>query len=137
MIELVGKKVLIVDDDLKSTKLMKILIGGAENIQTACNGREGLDKIKGERFDLIISDVHMPDMDGIDMYREAIKTDPDIKTRLLFFSATCNPDIINFFEEHNLFYMGKPSPANQIREMADEIISTPRDASQSSMGELP
>ena len=85
MIEVQGKKVLIVDDDLKSTKLMKILMGGVDNIQTACSGKEGLDKIQGERFDLIISDVHMPGMDGIDMYREAIKTDPDIKDRLLFF----------------------------------------------------
>jgi CheY-like chemotaxis protein len=137
MIEMVGKKVLIVDDDLKSTKLMRMLIGNSDCIETASDGREGLNKIKEQCFDLIISDVHMPEMNGIEMYKEAIKTDPDIKNRLLFFSATCNPDIINFFEEHNLFYMGKPSPVNKIRYMAGKIISTPRDASQSSVGGLP
>lgn len=127
MIELVGEKVLIVDDDLNSIKLMKLLTAGADNIHTACDGREGLNKIEGQRFDLIISDVHMPAMDGIDMYKEAIKSDPDIKNRLLFFSATCNPEILDFFEENNLYYLNKPSPVNRIREMACKIISTNED----------
>lgn len=124
MIELVGKKVLIVDDDLNSIKLMKLLTASADNIQTACDGKEGLYKIKGQRFDLIVSDVHMPGMTGIDMYIEAKKLDPEIKDRLLFFSATSNPQMINFFDEHDLYYIGKPSRVNEIREMVGKIIST-------------
>lgn len=127
MLEILEKKVLIVDDDLKSTKLIKMLIGNSDSIEIACDGREGLNKIEGQRFDLIISDVHMPAMDGIDMYKEAIKSDPDIKNRLLFFSATCNPEILDFFEENNLYYLNKPSPVNRIREMACKIISTNED----------
>ena len=123
MIEMVGKKVLIVDDDLKSTKLMRMLIGNSDCIETASDGMEGLKKINGQRFDLIISDVHMPGMNGIEMYIEAKKSDPKIKDRLLFFSATSNPEMISFFKEHNLVYMGKPSPVTQIREVMSEIIN--------------
>ena len=123
MITLVGKKILIVDDDLNSIKLMKLLTASAHNIQTACDGKEGLYKIKGQRFDLIVSDVHMPGMTGIDMYIEAKKLDPEIKDRLLFFSATSNPEMIGFFEKHDLYYIGKPSPITKIRDMMTEIIN--------------
>lgn len=123
MIELLGKKVLIVDDDLKSTKLLSMLIGNQDSIETASDGMEGLKKINGQRFDLIISDVHMPGMNGIEMYIEAKKSDPKIKDRLLFLSATSNPEMISFFKEHNLVYMGKPSPVTQIRKVMREIIN--------------
>ena len=123
MLEMVGKKVLIIDDDLKSTKLMRMLIGNSDGIETASDGMEGLSRIKKKRFDLIISDVHMPGMSGIEMYIEAKKSDPEINDRLLFFSATCDPDMIKFFRDHNLVYMVKPSPATKIRSMVSDIIS--------------
>ena len=85
MLKMVGKKVLIVDDDLKSAKLIRMLIGNPDGIETASDGMEGLNKIKGQRFDLIISDVHMPGMNGIEMYAEAKKSYPEINERLLFF----------------------------------------------------
>ncbi|MDT8317034.1 MAG: response regulator [bacterium] len=122
MFEMVGKKILIVDDDFMSAKLMKMLIGNSDNIETASNGREGLRKINKQRFDLIISDVHMPVMTGIEMYVEAKKSDPGIKDRMLFLSASTDPEMIGFFKEQNLAYMVKPSPVTQIRDMLRKII---------------
>ena len=122
MIEMVGKKVLIVDDDHRSAKLMKMLIGNSDGIETAANGREGLKKINEHRFDLIISDIHMPEMSGTEMYLEAKKSDPAIKDRLLFFSATCDPKIMLFLRKHDLVLISKPSPARQIRDIVSKIL---------------
>lgn len=128
MLEMVKKKVLIVDDDFKSAKLMRMLIGNSDMIETVSDGMEGLSRIKKKRFDLIISDVHMPGMSGIEMYMEAKKSDPEINDRLLFFSATCNPEVINFFKKENLVYISKPSPVTKIRGMVREIINKDRSA---------
>ena len=118
----VEKKILIVDGDEMTSKLMKFFFGSYTTIELACNGEEGVRKLQGEYFDLIISDIDMPSMNGIDMYLEAEKTDPHIKNRFLFITATGNYENIDFLKEQNLNYLEKPTPIGQIRAMAMRIL---------------
>lgn len=79
----------------------------------------------------------MPGMTGIDIYIKAKKSDPEIKDRLLFFSATINSKIIDFFEEHDLHHIRKPLSVNQIRGMMGKKSSIVRGASLASVGGSP
>jgi DNA-binding response OmpR family regulator len=64
------KKILIIDDDNNfRTSLKEGLLMGDFFTLVASNGKEGLDKIEVEHPDLIILDIKMPDMDGIEMLR--------------------------------------------------------------------
>ena len=67
--------ILIIDDDEQYPKMMaKILKQEAHhNIVTATNGKEGLDLIKMQNFDLIITDILMPDKDGIDLITDLLR----------------------------------------------------------------
>lgn len=70
---------LIVDDEQSYRQLLSLVFGDAGyNIKTAANGREALDLLKAEPIDMIVSDVRMPDLDGIDMLRELRETMPDV-----------------------------------------------------------
>ncbi len=64
------KKILIIDDDPTSNALVGFLLktNGYETL-TAVNGKEGLEKAKTEKPDLIILDVMMPEMDGYTFLR--------------------------------------------------------------------
>jgi len=66
------KKILVVDDeDIMRTILCDILKSNEYLVDDASNGVEALEKLKaGEKFDLIISDVEMPEMTGIELARE-------------------------------------------------------------------
>ena len=75
-----GKSVLIVDDDeLMRSFLSTILIEEGHHIEVAGNGKEGLAKLVGAEFDLVITDLRMPDMSGLDLMRQAGKDNPDTK----------------------------------------------------------
>jgi two-component system response regulator PilR (NtrC family) len=70
---------LIVDDEQSYRQLLKLVFEGENHtIRTAMNGREAVTMLQEETADLIISDVRMPDMDGIELLRAARDLFPDI-----------------------------------------------------------
>lgn len=73
-------KVLIVDD---STTMLRIISNtllrvGVENIMTAENGLDAFNKFSANRFDLIITDWNMPEMDGLEFVKKVREEDKDI-----------------------------------------------------------
>lgn len=61
-------QLLIVDDETGIVEVLeKILAPTAKEIDTASNGREALEKIKTGKFDAVLSDINMPEMDGLEL----------------------------------------------------------------------
>jgi len=67
-----GKKVLFVDDSASMRQVVGLAINGAGyEVTTAEDGKDGLAKMDTQKFDIIISDVNMPNMNGIEMVTAA------------------------------------------------------------------
>jgi two-component system chemotaxis response regulator CheY len=65
---------LIVDDSSSLRQVVSITLKGAGNdVIEGCDGRDALSKLNGQKIHLIISDVNMPNMDGITFVSEAKK----------------------------------------------------------------
>ncbi|MGB7207275.1 MAG: sigma-54 dependent transcriptional regulator [Pyrinomonadaceae bacterium] len=76
--------ILIVDDEQSYRQLLSLVFDGdGHTTRTATNGREALKSLEEEPADLIISDVKMPDMDGIEMLRAVRETLPDLGVILM------------------------------------------------------
>ena len=75
-----NKKILVVDD----SSLMRSFAKGSlkqlklNNVDEAENGEEALLKLKKKRYDLILSDLHMPNMNGLELLR-AVRSDSNLK----------------------------------------------------------
>lgn len=117
--------ILIVEDEAPIRNILQVILRKAGKTETAANGKEGLEKLREKYFDLIISDVDMPEMDGMDMYREAIKFDDDICKRIIFFSGTASSDVNDFFEKNRLQHLTKPSDMKEIRETSARLLNRP------------
>ena len=66
-----AKKILVIDDEELITKsLLKLLDTEGYDVAVARNGSEALARVKESDFDLIVSDVRMPEMDGIETIRQ-------------------------------------------------------------------
>ena len=62
--------ILTVDDSPSVRQMIKLVPGPAgHQVAEAADGAEGLNKAKGQRFDLVITDLNMPVMNGLDMIR--------------------------------------------------------------------
>lgn len=61
-----AKTILIVDDSSSLRTVVSIALKGAGyDVIEACDGKDALNKCNGQKFNLIVSDVNMPNMDGI------------------------------------------------------------------------
>lgn len=73
-----NKKVLVVDDDLQIVDIMKdILAQSFRTVTVANNGKEALEAYAKDKFDLVITDIRMPKMDGIQLCYELKKLNED------------------------------------------------------------
>jgi two-component system chemotaxis response regulator CheY len=69
-----AKTILIVDDSASLRAVVAIALrGGGYDVLEACDGKDALGKLKGQKIHLIISDVNMPNMDGITFVTEVKK----------------------------------------------------------------
>ena len=83
--DFIGKKpqanrnltILVVDDDAEIASYIKTELSDWYRFDHACNGKEGLKKLLTGKYDLVISDVMMPEMDGISMLKK-IKANSNI-----------------------------------------------------------
>lgn len=83
-----AKRILLVDDEEETRNVFDMALrSGGYEVVTASNGKEALDLIKTQQFDLILLDQMMPDMSGNETLR-AIKADP--KTANLHVSMLTN-----------------------------------------------
>jgi len=73
-------KILVVDDSplMRSFAKDSLVALSLKNITEADDGVNALTALKKERFDLILSDLHMPNMDGLELLK-AVKDDADLK----------------------------------------------------------
>lgn len=73
------KKILLVDDDVEFCEATKLLLESrAYDVVLAHDGKEGLEKVRAEKPDLVILDVMMPEMNGYDVC-VVLKADPELK----------------------------------------------------------
>lgn len=73
------KRILIVDDSAVFRKILNLHLSNSDfDILEAVDGQDGLDKLQSDKVDLIVSDMNMPNMDGITFVKE-IKKDPKNK----------------------------------------------------------
>ncbi|MDD2915932.1 MAG: response regulator [Gallionella sp.] len=73
------KTIMIVDDSASTRQLAGIVLGAAGyELIEACDGNDALSKLNGRKVNLIISDVNMPNMDGI-TFVQAVRNLPEHK----------------------------------------------------------
>ncbi|OGP54944.1 MAG: hypothetical protein A2162_08275 [Deltaproteobacteria bacterium RBG_13_52_11b] len=80
-----GYKILVVDDEKDIRELLSIALMGVEgfSVESAENGEEALRKIERESFDLVLTDLKMPKMDGLQLLSEIVDSKPEILTVLM------------------------------------------------------
>src|SRR5512139_3226254 len=75
-----GRAVLVVEDDpLMRSFLTEVLAAEGHRVESAVNGREGLARLEQEAWDLVVTDLRMPGLDGLALLREGRKARPEAR----------------------------------------------------------
>ena len=118
-----GYKLLVVEDNLELLLLMQQLLKSTYRVYIARNGKEAMRIIKEKELDLIISDVMMPEMDGLELTR-TIKSDPNYNHLpiILLTAKTQEEDIKEALQNGADEYLKKPFRLGDLKLRIDNII---------------
>lgn len=118
--------VLVVDDeeDLRAW-LKHILESHGCRVRVASNGSEGLQALKEDHIDVIISDMKMPEMNGDEFYQRCIREYPRYAQRFIFSSGDTVPNegAERFYQSTACEIIHKPFAAHQIIEKVKLVAS--------------
>ena len=121
---------LVLEDNQNIRSLYKILIGqkysGALTTY-AENGKEGLEACKKSEPSLILADIKMPLMDGIEFHRNLKKTAPHLADRVAFISATFSNLHLDYMRDNNCRYLEKPFETNAFHQFIYSLLVTESD----------
>jgi len=118
-----NRKILIVEDEEMIANALKIILAEEGTIEWATNGKEALAKITETFYDVLIVDINMPIMDGMEFYKEAVRNFSAIKERIIFFTGTYDERYLFFIRENNLRYLAKPAEFKDIKRSVSEIMN--------------
>lgn len=88
-------RILLAEDDESMRKfLAKALENAGHEVVSYGNGVEAHKKLGNDVFDILLTDIVMPEMDGIELARRATELDPDLKVMFItgFAAVALNPD---------------------------------------------
>jgi CheY-like chemotaxis protein len=119
-----GKRILVVDDELPLANLIaEILSAEGHRVDTAPNGLVALAWVEQNEYDLILSDLCMPELDGPGFYRELERRRPDLLACIAFVTGSAqNVNMEQFLEKTGVPILYKPFHLEQLTKLASALL---------------
>ncbi len=117
--------ILIVDDEAEiRATLTEILSGARQRVVAASSGREALERMAAEHYDVILTDIRMPDLDGRAFYQEIERRWPRKCGRVVFVTGdTLTSALREFVSEAGRPVIEKPFLPSEVRRVVAELVS--------------
>ncbi|MBL8359617.1 MAG: PAS domain S-box protein [Rubrivivax sp.] len=118
-------RVLVVDDESEIADLMRAFLESAGyDVATAESGAVALELLATARFDAIVSDLRMPDIDGATLWREVARRWPPMARRMLFVTGdTLSPGVEGFLREAGCIALDKPFARKELLAQVQRLVS--------------
>lgn len=120
-------KILAIDD---SPTMRRIIVNtlkraGFENVSEASDGKDALAKLKTDKFDFIITDWNMPEMDGL-TFVNSVRSDPELQSLpiLMVTTRSVKEDIMQAIKAGVNNYIVKPFTPETIAEKINQVLAS-------------
>ena len=116
--------ILAVDDSASLRMAIRIALTGAGyTVAEAGDGVEGLAKASATKFDMIVTDLNMPNMDGLSMIRELRKQPAQAGVPIIFLTTESDPEMKNQAKAAGATgWLVKPFVPDQLVKVARKVL---------------
>lgn len=116
--------ILVVDDEVAVAEMMAdILADDGHSVEIAHSGSQALDIIEKRPFDLVLSDLRMPDLDGPAMFDAIREARQDLVSRIAFITGdTMSTRIRDFLQVSRRPYIEKPIAPQDVRDLVNQML---------------
>lgn len=118
-------RVLVVDDEPLLARSLSRLLGGEHDVVAVSSGLAALELLRtGERFDVLLCDLRMPGMSGIELYERVGASMPEVTERMVFFTgAAFSSDVRAFLRSVQNEHVEKPFDPPALRALVRRFVA--------------
>jgi len=118
-------RVLVVDDETVIAQLIADMLSGeGYEVDTARDGVVALSRLAERRYDVVLSDLRMPELDGLGLFREIESRHPDMLCRFMFITGTSeHTDYHGFIDEVKVPVLTKPFDMTELFRLVRELAA--------------
>ena len=120
-------RILVVDDEPGVRELLKeVLTSIGYSVETIADAMIAKDKLNaGENYDVILADIRMPGMSGIELYSLIVNKKPEMKNKVIFITGdNMSSDVVSFLQKNNLPGLSKPLDLQALEDKIDFILNS-------------
>ena len=120
-----GKRVLVVEDEPMIAGLLgDMLMADGHDVDAVNTGRAALERLASQAYDLIVSDLRMPVLDGRGLYRELQARHPEMLRRILFVTGSAlDPGNEEFLARTRVPWLAKPFTINDLHRLTQKVLA--------------
>ncbi len=116
-------RILLVEDEPDMAETLAAALHDCE-VVLAADGRSAFERCREQRFDLILCDLMLPGMTGMDLHEALERTAPDLARRMLFLTGGAfSPRARLFLEDRGRLYLEKPFRLTRLREAVRSLLT--------------
>ena len=117
------QKILVVDDDRTTRHLLALQLRGAGySVALAGDGKKALERVKRQRFDLVLLDVWMPGMDGLELLSR-LRDEPSRPRVVIMTADDASATLLRAIRQHAYRYLSKPVEPAQLVEIVRSVLA--------------
>ena len=120
-----GASILVVDDDLAILQLLsRALTEEGHQVETVGNAADALDRLKSTRYSLILLDIKLPEVSGIELYQRIQKIAKSLTRRVVFITGdVIGADTKDFLTRTKAPYITKPFDTEQLKRDVNGMLT--------------
>jgi len=120
-----GAKILVVDDEVAILVFLKrLLTEWGHSVETINNANKALERLKTERYSLILLDIKLPGMSGIELYHHIEETVPALTRRVIFITGDIMQGATHsFLEKTGVPHITKPIDIEVLKKMINRALN--------------
>lgn len=116
-------KILVVDDDEAIRRMWERVLGRQAQVTTAENGDIALRATKRDYFNVIITDVDMPVMDGLAFFRRVVEEDDRLRRHFIICTGNVTEAVTSVTEQHGVPILEKPVTIQRMYDAVQQTLS--------------
>jgi len=116
------KQVLLIDDYVAFAESLRIALMDVHDVVVAFSGQEALQVLRTRHFDILICDLMMPMLSGVELYRRVAREWPGLEMQIIFITGgSFTLEASQFLDEISNPRLEKPFPVDRLRKLLDTL----------------
>jgi PAS domain S-box-containing protein len=123
--EVKQRAILVIDDELEVRELLREILASSEHrVDAVASGSDALARLHAGEYDVILTDIRMPDMDGMALFEEIKRRWPERVGRVVFVTGdTLSARLREFADAGRCLVIEKPFAPSDVRRIVDEVVA--------------